>query len=591
MNKFIKIFLSIVVVFSLFLSNHLLFANYEKPSVPSQLSSGLVEKVNLILDTVYSKKDNTAKFPTLDSYVAYLNRISTALNQLKTNFTSTDIRYEIVTYLASWINNIKTSVEVDTSSSNFLDSISWIISEDPSWTATNTWSNTNTWSSTNIWTSTWASCTLKTNGLIWWEKYIDKDNFILVSWREISAKFYLLNWAYKNLTVKCNNWVKSINTSVRVTYACNSGYTISNWICVNNTSNTNTWTSSGTWACTRNWITYIFWDVRCDWNKQVRCDNWIFLQISECKSSDVCYEKPERTSNWNFFTSCKTKTKRIFTDWLNWDVSETEILTLKQNAQYLCSFNASTWKYWNCVFEACLISSHNEWWNCIRNTRACDIVNTSNWWHQTWNATSWWWSCQFIEWYTKCNTWYKVANQVCVTGYQACNSPFIGVNWKSVSIIQSNWVEYSNKTPSGYDWVWSYDDTLSKACTYKCKEWYKKSSEISWYRWYEICILKNICDYDEYYNSGWLNTQHASKACPSCKWTSPYWSSTIYTSSTLRLQSRNSWENDTRKYVNTTAELSESCTWTCKAWFVPWNVDSWPLTCCDPNSASCKIIN
>jgi len=140
MNKFIKIFLSIVVVFSFFISNYQLFASYEKPPVPSQLSSGLVEKVNLILDTVYNKKDNTTKYPTLDSYVAYLNRISTGLNQLKTNFTSADIRYVIVTYLASWINNIKTSVEVETS---LLDSISWIISDAPPWTTTNTWSTTN----------------------------------------------------------------------------------------------------------------------------------------------------------------------------------------------------------------------------------------------------------------------------------------------------------------------------------------------------------------------------------------------------------------------------------------------------------------
>jgi hypothetical protein len=59
----------------------------------------MINSVNTILDAVYNKKSNKTKFPTDESYVAYLDKVNLALNNLKNNFSSTDTKYIIVTYL------------------------------------------------------------------------------------------------------------------------------------------------------------------------------------------------------------------------------------------------------------------------------------------------------------------------------------------------------------------------------------------------------------------------------------------------------------------------------------------------------------
>jgi hypothetical protein len=57
--------------------------------------------MNNILDTVYNKKDNKTKFPTEDSYIAYLDKVNLALNNLKNTFSSTNFKYIILEYLSS----------------------------------------------------------------------------------------------------------------------------------------------------------------------------------------------------------------------------------------------------------------------------------------------------------------------------------------------------------------------------------------------------------------------------------------------------------------------------------------------------------
>lgn len=134
MNRFIKSFLSVLVIISFFSSDYSTFAGYERPPVPSELSSNIITSANNIFDTIYNKKNNLNKYPTDQSYIDYLNRITISLNNLKNTFSSTDLKYIIITYLNSWINNIRLSVQND---NNFLDSLSDIINDNNSETQTN----------------------------------------------------------------------------------------------------------------------------------------------------------------------------------------------------------------------------------------------------------------------------------------------------------------------------------------------------------------------------------------------------------------------------------------------------------------------
>jgi hypothetical protein len=245
--KYITKVLMIFIVLVLFLfTSFVVTASYNKPTAPSWLSTEIISAVNNILDIVYNKKNNKTKFPTDESYISYLDKVNVKLNELKNTFSSTDTRYMIVTYLSDWLTNIKSSVQNDTS---FIDWLWNIVNDDTlmSWTWIST-STSTTWTASINNTGTtwvnWVSCIFKTNEMILWEKYIDTNNFVLVSWKQISAKFYLLNWDYKKLTIKCDNWVKSINTSINPVYWCKSWYSINNWVCE---ISTNIWTTSTIW--------------------------------------------------------------------------------------------------------------------------------------------------------------------------------------------------------------------------------------------------------------------------------------------------------------------------------------------------------
>jgi len=64
---------------------------------------------------------------------------------------------------------------------------------------------------------------------------------------------------------------------------------------------------------------------------------------------------------------------------------------------------------------------------------------------------------------------------VCKTGAETCNS---------TSLLTSNGVDFSTRTYNGYagGGVWTYDTTLAEACTWRCREGYKRTSEISGWR-------------------------------------------------------------------------------------------------------------
>ncbi len=295
MKHLTKYILAFVVLVWFLFTNFIVTASYEKPTAPTWLSQSILNSANVILDSVYNKRTNTTKYPTEESYIAYLDKVINALNNLKNNFSSSDTRYILVTYLSSWLTNIKYSVLND---DNLLNSISNII---------NDWNN-------STWTASW-NCILNTNDLIWWEKYIDTDNFTLTNWNEIYAKFYLLNWVYKRLSIKCNNWIKSINTNETAMYSCNQWYNATNWICVvNNVVSTvyfdwNGWIwhspvskattqNSAIWTLpsnpTREWYIFNWWFTASTWWTQITEST-----IYSSTSATTYYAQWGYTYSWN----------------------------------------------------------------------------------------------------------------------------------------------------------------------------------------------------------------------------------------------------------------------------------------------------
>lgn len=334
MKNLTKVIMIFVILVWLVFSNYIVTANYEKPIAPSWLSTDILNSANTILDTVYNKRTNATKYPTEQSYIAYLDRVIGALNALKSNFSSTDTRFILVTYLSSWLTNIKISIINDT---NLLNSITNII---------NDWNST-----TSPWTSTW-NCLLNTNDLIWWEKYIDTNNFTLISGNEISVKFYLLNWVYKKLSVKCNNWVTSINNNVTTIYTCNQWYSATNWVC----NPLPIWyysTSSGnlTLACTNKptnstytsaWI----WINNCTW----WCNTGYTQSWSTCiinctsNSSYSCY-----SGNLYWYDSCGKiwSLKLSCSNWCSWNSCTTPSNCGTLNNKYWCAGQGA----WTLVFS------------------------------------------------------------------------------------------------------------------------------------------------------------------------------------------------------------------------------------------------
>jgi uncharacterized protein (TIGR02145 family) len=407
-------------------------------------------------------------------------------------------------------------------------------------------------------------------------------------------------------------WQNS-NSSSPCYYSCKSGY--SGTQCTANSGGGGAWggTGWGTWGgtpqgCTRAGIAYIDGDVRCDGTKEIRCNNGTFTQIYDCWVGNVCVEKPERTSGGNYFVSCQREYDHYYTDgsYNYFSISDAEKATLRENAKYKCKYDLSRRSYGECVYQSCSSQAHSEWQNCVSNSRNCTIANTTNWGNQTWTNGAWG-TCQPTS-STTCATGYRMIDGVCKSGADTCNSPMLGAGWAAKNLLTANGVDVSTKTYGGYAWwgVWTYDPTLSEACTWRCQEGYKQTSEISGWRGSEFCVKKNICDDNEYFDTTWASSEHANQACDNCKWTMPYgWSSnsTIYTSSTKRWSYANMLprippENQTWKYITngTPDTLAESCTWSCKSGYIPGYVQApqsarGPLTCCSAWDSTCVAAN
>ncbi|MDD3302833.1 MAG: hypothetical protein PHN31_04695 [Candidatus Gracilibacteria bacterium] len=127
--KQIKKILALLLVMGLtMIISQMVYGSYEKPTQPAELSTEITQKANDILDIIYEKRTNTTKYPTTTSYISYLSRVNYSLDNLKSSFNTSDLRYVLLTYLTTGVSNIKVSVQND--SSSLLDSIGDIINDD-----------------------------------------------------------------------------------------------------------------------------------------------------------------------------------------------------------------------------------------------------------------------------------------------------------------------------------------------------------------------------------------------------------------------------------------------------------------------------
>jgi hypothetical protein len=65
------------------------------------LKSDIIKSANTILDSVYNKRTNKTKFPTLESYIVYIDKVNDKLKILKNTFSTSDFRYVLISYLST----------------------------------------------------------------------------------------------------------------------------------------------------------------------------------------------------------------------------------------------------------------------------------------------------------------------------------------------------------------------------------------------------------------------------------------------------------------------------------------------------------
>jgi hypothetical protein len=101
MKKIVKRLLLLLTILSIFSINISVKADFDKPVAPTELKASIINMSNTILDTVYNKRTNKIKYPTLESYIVYIDNVNDKLTTLKNTFRSSDIRFTILTYISS----------------------------------------------------------------------------------------------------------------------------------------------------------------------------------------------------------------------------------------------------------------------------------------------------------------------------------------------------------------------------------------------------------------------------------------------------------------------------------------------------------
>jgi hypothetical protein len=155
MKKTFKLYIVFLMIW-IFSINIFVQADYDKPVAPTDLKSDIIKSANTILDGVYNKRTNKTKYPTLESYIVYIDKINDKLKVLKNTFSTSDFRYVLINYLSTWLTNIKSSVQDEI----VLNSITEATNDN-----SNTWITqpqldsvvTLTWNQTIAWTKTFSS--------------------------------------------------------------------------------------------------------------------------------------------------------------------------------------------------------------------------------------------------------------------------------------------------------------------------------------------------------------------------------------------------------------------------------------------------
>ncbi len=349
-----------------------------------------------------------------------------------------------------------------------------------------------------------------------------------------------------------------------------------------------------------NWIWYVTSSVTED----RACEVWTMQNLDSSDDYTFTWE----CSDWNDTVSCIAYKKSSCWD-INWEYSD------YQPTEDLCSVweassisTVSYWWTWRCSWTSTSIYSDNSSSCYVRQTPHASCWSAKNEEDTTWeNFKSKYWNrlcfneneeegmieldTTWEDWdFNRKCIWFEDVEVECSADREESWNELC--KWDN-SFINYSYIELSSDVPiSTYPvYSWSYDSELSSKCTRRCADWYKLAPR--WYTWNNKCIVENACDDDEFY--------YGNGDCSNCKWTKPYsWSSwwNVRTSSSSRSNwSRELGENDTWRYIDSSnmnnsqlvSALGETCTWSCKDWTVPWKINNWPLTCCDPSSDTCDV--
>jgi len=300
MKQIKKIIALLLVIWLTMIISQGAYSSYEKPTQPAELSTEITQKANDILDIIYEKRTNTTKYPTTTNYIEYLNKVNTWLNNLKQSFSTSDLRHILLTYITTWVSNIKVSVQKDPES--LLDSIWDIINDD-------TTSSLINW---ECWSSSWSLLISKptTNLCLSWE-----SSEVLWDWPWTWSCNWTNWWAY----TRCKAYKNNINTINDPSVSNN-----------NSSSNSSIWNNTNLTICSRN--------SDCQSNK---CSYW------------VCVESG--TNDWWYWCNL-WNVKKVWSEYKN-SSSNSSICYSWRNVWNVIT-NEDIWTItWTC-------SKWNSIWNC-----------------------------------------------------------------------------------------------------------------------------------------------------------------------------------------------------------------------------------
>jgi hypothetical protein len=215
MKKIFKWYILILII-GVFSINIFVQADYDKPVAPTELKTDIIKSANTILDSVYNKRTNKTKYPTLESYIGYLEKVITKLKVLKNTFTSSDFRYVLISYVTSWLKNIKTSVQNEISL-NPVNTKTWITETQQESMLTLSWNQTIVWTKTfsspivaptptsnnQLTTKSYVDTTVSAGGnsWIWWWVCDWKFLYMKITMTEYGTDLWWKSWADE----KCNS--------------------------------------------------------------------------------------------------------------------------------------------------------------------------------------------------------------------------------------------------------------------------------------------------------------------------------------------------------------------------------------------------